>query len=377
MKRGGGAGADLDGALVRLQAQLCVFPLLQDPVQLLREGVVKGRHALTVGLPQQHVAVPVHLPQHAGQRGRQAVGVVHVGQWRRHGEGRGRRGRFSGRKLALACYDLQEAVAHVPKGRHGDGAAVLAAVAVAADGLELEVRASLSLRGPQDLQPLLRELPVPHSPPGAEADVEQHHGQHQAESSQNRHQGDVHRLHVSVRPRLRRQGGGRRRQGLLRGAAGGDHGAAEDHGRLSRGRWLHGEVRVRVYPDGVQIEQHGHRVLQSEAAVGAALLRPSSDDEEAVRADAVARIEAVSHELSAVQGPARGRKVGAQLALEQHVVPRHHRPLPVLHCSDRNTENKRLKLLENRRRSLQRGRLQGGGATCAALPPGIIFLNIP
>lgn len=31
----------LDGALIRLEVQLCVFPLLQDPVQLLCEGVVE------------------------------------------------------------------------------------------------------------------------------------------------------------------------------------------------------------------------------------------------------------------------------------------------------------------------------------------------
>lgn len=57
----------LDGTLIWLhQVQLCVFPLLQDPVELLCERVVERRHALGVGLPQQHVAVPVHLPQHAG-----------------------------------------------------------------------------------------------------------------------------------------------------------------------------------------------------------------------------------------------------------------------------------------------------------------------
>lgn len=121
----------LDGALIRLQVQLCVFPLLQDPVELLCEGVVERRHALGVGLPQQHVAVPVHLPQHAGQSGRQPVGVVHVGQRRWHRKRRGWGRCFARRELALTWNYLEEAVAHVPEGRHRDGPTTLAAIAVA------------------------------------------------------------------------------------------------------------------------------------------------------------------------------------------------------------------------------------------------------
>lgn len=323
--------APLNGALVRLQAQLCVFSLLQDPVELLGEGVVEGRHAHGLGLLQQHVAVAVDLPQHAGQRGRQTVGVVHVGQRGRQGKRRGWGRRSRGGQLALTRYDLQEAIGRIAKSGQGDGAAALAAVAVAAEAFELKVGAWLSLAGPQDLQPLLGPLPVPSSQPGAEADVQQHHRQHQAEASQNRHQGDVHSLHVPVRPQLRGQGGRSWRRGLLGGAAAaaGGRGAAGEYGRVAGGCRLQGEQLFRVHPDRVEEKQDGHRVLHGEAAVGAALLRTSSDDEEAVRPNAVARIQAVSREVSPVKGPARGRKIGAQLTLEEHVVARRHRALPV------------------------------------------------
>ncbi len=173
----------LNGALVRLQVQLCVFPLLQDPVELLREGVVERRHTLGVGLPQQHVAVPIHLPQHAGQSGWQPVGVVHVGQWRRHGKRRGWGRCFGWRKLALTWNYLEEAITDVPEGWHRDGPTTLAAIAVAGDGLKFKMGAPLSLRGPQDLQPLLGELSVPRGLSGAEAHIKQHHSQHQAKPS--------------------------------------------------------------------------------------------------------------------------------------------------------------------------------------------------
>lgn len=306
-----------------------MFSLLQDPVELLCEGVVEGRHAHRLGLLQQHVAVAVYLPQHAGQRGRQTVGVVHVGQRGRQRKRRGWGRCSSGGQLALTRYHLQEAISHVTKSGHGDGAAVLAAVAVAVEASELKVGARLPLAGPQDLQPLLRALSVPSSQPGAEADIQQHHSQHQAEASQNCHQGDVHSLHVPVRPQLRRQGGRSRRRGLLGGAAAGGRRAAGDDGRLVGGCWLRGEELFRVHPDRVEEKQDGHRVLHSEAAIGAALLRTSSDDEEAVRPNAIARIQAVSCEVPPVKGPVRGRKIGAQFTLEEHVVTRRHRALPV------------------------------------------------
>lgn len=292
----------LDGALIGLQVQLCVFPLLQDPVQLLCEGVVERRHALGVGLPQQHVAVPIHLPQHAGQSGREPIGVVHVGQRRWHRKRWGWRRGFGWRKLALAWNDLEETITQVPKGWHRDGPTILAAIAVAGDGFKFKVGAPLSLRRPQDLQPLLGELPVLSGPSGAEAHVKQHHSQHQAEASQNCHQGNIHGLHVSVGLELsgwrpRGWGGG---QGLLSGAAGGEKTRAGNRSRVSRGCWFHREVRVCVHPDCVKIDQDWDRVLHSEAAIGPALLDTRSDYEEAICAYAVARIEAVSLEFFAI-----------------------------------------------------------------------------
>lgn len=162
----------LDGALVGLRVQLSVVPLLQDPVELLREGVVKWRHALGVGLRQQHVAVPVHLPQDAGQSGRQPVGVVHVGERGRVGKRGSWRRRFGRGHLIIARNNLEEGV----EGRHGDGATTLTAVAVAGDGSEFKMGAPLSLRLPQDPQTLLGELAALSGPSGTEAHVKQHHG---------------------------------------------------------------------------------------------------------------------------------------------------------------------------------------------------------
>ncbi|TNN84833.1 hypothetical protein EYF80_004878 [Liparis tanakae] len=303
-----------------------------DPVELLREGVVERRYAVGVDLPQQHVAVPVHLPQHAGQSVRQPVGVVHVGQRRRHGKRRSRWRRFARRKLVLARNDLQEAVAQVPESWHRGGTPTLAAVVVAGDGFKFHMGTPLSLRGAQDVQPLLGELSAPRRPSGAEAHVKQHHSQHQAEPPEDRHQGNVHGLHVSVGLELRSRSprGGGRGQGPLGEAAGGDGRAGSCRG-VRHNDGLHGEVRVRVHPDGVKINQDCDGVLQGEAAVRPTLLGASADDEEAVRADAVARIEVVSLELFAVQRPAWSCQVGAQFTLEQHVVARHHRAPPVDH----------------------------------------------
>lgn len=108
----------LDGTLIGLQVQLCVFPFLQDPVELLCEGMVERGHTVRVGLPQQHVAVSVHLPQHAGQSGREPVGIVHVGKRGWHGKRRSRRRCFSWRHLAFTWHYLEEAITQVPKARH-------------------------------------------------------------------------------------------------------------------------------------------------------------------------------------------------------------------------------------------------------------------
>lgn len=138
-----GSHISLHRALVRPGQQLSVLPLLQDLVELLGKGVAERRRALWLALPQQHVAVAVHPPQDAGQRGRQPAGEVTLGRgvlrsWR---EGRGR-GRWPlvGWRVSLSGYDLEEAsiqdVAVLPL-RNSIRKAV--AVAVAWDGLQLHV----------------------------------------------------------------------------------------------------------------------------------------------------------------------------------------------------------------------------------------------
>ncbi|KAG9341138.1 hypothetical protein JZ751_019892, partial [Albula glossodonta] len=66
-------------------------------------------------------------------------------------------------------------------------------------------------------------------------------------------------------------------------------------------------------------------ILHGEASVFAALLRSGSDEQQAVRAHAVTRIQAVALELAAVQCPLRGGQIGAELTLQEHVVPLHDR----------------------------------------------------
>lgn len=137
----------LDGTFIRLQVQLCVFSLLQDPVELLCERVVEWWHTFRVGLPQQNIAVSVHPPQHAGQSGWEPVGVVHVGKWGWHGKRRCWGRCFSWRHLAFTWNYLEETVTHVPEGWHWDGTTTLSAIAVAGDGFKLKMGAPLSLRG--------------------------------------------------------------------------------------------------------------------------------------------------------------------------------------------------------------------------------------
>lgn len=93
-------------------------------------------------------------------------------------------------------------------------------------------------------------------------------------------------------------------------------------------RWLHRRRCGKLLANCQVVDYHRNMdtILQGRAAVVAALVRPCLDDQEAVSADAVTRIQSVTlQRFLFIQLPLRGCQIGAELTLKQHVITRHHR----------------------------------------------------
>lgn len=72
-----------------------------------------------------------------------------------------------------------------------------------------------------------------------------------------------------------------------------------------------------------------YTVFNAVAGVQATLVLPGIDDQQAICAGSKTRVEVVPLHLSAVQHPEGRRQIGAELALQQHVITNPHRAVPV------------------------------------------------
>lgn len=161
-----------------------------------------------------------------------------------------------------------------------------------------------------------------------EAHIDKNHCENHAQASEDSDEGEVDGLHVP---------GGeqiwvwekRAQQWWLAPLCLGMLTGASDGGKAMS--WINGRWRVQVQPDGDIVGNYCnlYTVFNAVAGVQAALVLPGIDDQQAICAGSKTRVEVIPLHLSAVQHPEGRRQIGAELALQQHVITDPHWAVPV------------------------------------------------